>query len=354
MLLAYYVNGTAFLAFSSIAERTGHRIDDGRSLSFLGGIAEGAETILVHSLWLLVPGTPRWSRRCGRAWSASAAPTGSSSATAPCAVRPRKLVTRGATGSPGRSTDSRTHDDSTSSRPRGRRRAGRGRVPPAGRLRLAALVLGFAGGSVALHLSGWSGPERLQALVESAGWAGAVVFVVGYAVLVLVPSPASVLTILSGVLFGLWWGTLLAWAGALLGAFGGFLLGRRLGRPAVDRMLRGRLQDADQVLARHGLVAVLAVRLLPLFPFTPINYASGLLGVRLRDYVLGTAVGHRARRPRVRRCRRLGGRPARHRRRRRGLLVLTLLGGTGRRRLARPRPARSVRYVAATVGRCGV
>ncbi len=56
VLLAYYVNGTAFLAFSSIAERTGHRIDDGRSLSFLGGVAEGAETILVHSLWLLFPG----------------------------------------------------------------------------------------------------------------------------------------------------------------------------------------------------------------------------------------------------------------------------------------------------------
>jgi phosphatidylglycerophosphate synthase len=55
VLLAYYVNGTAFLAFSSIAERTGPRLDDGRSLSFLGGVAEGAETILVHSLWLLLP-----------------------------------------------------------------------------------------------------------------------------------------------------------------------------------------------------------------------------------------------------------------------------------------------------------
>lgn len=55
VLLAYYVNGTAFLAFSSIAERTGHQIDDGRSLSFLGGLAEGAETIVVHSLWLALP-----------------------------------------------------------------------------------------------------------------------------------------------------------------------------------------------------------------------------------------------------------------------------------------------------------
>ena len=55
VLLAYYVNGAAFLAFSSIAERSGRTLDDGRSLSFLGRIAEGTETIVVHTLWLLLP-----------------------------------------------------------------------------------------------------------------------------------------------------------------------------------------------------------------------------------------------------------------------------------------------------------
>ena len=55
VLLAYYVNGTALLAFSSIAERTDRTLDDGRSLSFLGGLAEGTETIVVHSVWLLLP-----------------------------------------------------------------------------------------------------------------------------------------------------------------------------------------------------------------------------------------------------------------------------------------------------------
>lgn len=55
VLFAYYINGSVFLAFSSIAERNGRQIDDGRSLSFLGGLAEGAETVLVHSLWLLFP-----------------------------------------------------------------------------------------------------------------------------------------------------------------------------------------------------------------------------------------------------------------------------------------------------------
>jgi phosphatidylglycerophosphate synthase len=64
VLLAYYVNGSAFLAFSSIAERRGTRIDDGRSLSFLGGLAEGTETIFVHALWCLVP-----SAAGGIAWA---------------------------------------------------------------------------------------------------------------------------------------------------------------------------------------------------------------------------------------------------------------------------------------------
>ena len=55
VLLAYYVNGTAFLAYSSAAERSGRRVDDGRSFSFLTGLAEGTETVLVHSVWLLLP-----------------------------------------------------------------------------------------------------------------------------------------------------------------------------------------------------------------------------------------------------------------------------------------------------------
>ena len=65
VLLVYYVNGTAFLAFSSIAERAGRRLDDGRSLSFLGGLAEGTETIIVHSLWLILP---FWSWQIALIW----------------------------------------------------------------------------------------------------------------------------------------------------------------------------------------------------------------------------------------------------------------------------------------------
>lgn len=67
VLLAYYINGAAFLAFSSIAERTGRQLDDGRSLSFLGRIAEGTETIVVHALWLILP---FWAAPIAIGWAA--------------------------------------------------------------------------------------------------------------------------------------------------------------------------------------------------------------------------------------------------------------------------------------------
>lgn len=56
VLLGYYLNGASFLAFSSIGEKEGVRLDDGRSLSFIYGLAEATETILVHSAWCIFPG----------------------------------------------------------------------------------------------------------------------------------------------------------------------------------------------------------------------------------------------------------------------------------------------------------
>jgi phosphatidylglycerophosphate synthase len=56
LLTAYYISGTAFLALSSLAERRRVRLGDERSLRFVGGLAEGTETIAVYVLLFLLPG----------------------------------------------------------------------------------------------------------------------------------------------------------------------------------------------------------------------------------------------------------------------------------------------------------
>ena len=57
LLFAYYVSGTALLAQSALLERRRDTIDnsDQRSLRFVGGLAEGAETIVVYVLFCLFP-----------------------------------------------------------------------------------------------------------------------------------------------------------------------------------------------------------------------------------------------------------------------------------------------------------
>lgn len=55
LLTAYYISGTAFLALSSLAERRRQHLGDERSLRFVGGLAEGTETIAVYMLLFLLP-----------------------------------------------------------------------------------------------------------------------------------------------------------------------------------------------------------------------------------------------------------------------------------------------------------
>lgn len=55
LLSAYYVSGAAFLALSSLAERRRATMGDNRSLRFVGGLAEGAETVVAYAAFCLLP-----------------------------------------------------------------------------------------------------------------------------------------------------------------------------------------------------------------------------------------------------------------------------------------------------------
>ena len=157
--------------------------------------------------------------------------------------------------------------------------------------RAVLLVLLVLGLFVAGRVGGLPEVASLREGVRSAGTAGWLVFVGGYALLALVPAPKAALTILGGALYGWWLGAALSLTGALVGAAVAFELGRLLGREAVDRLAGGRLRRVDELLRDHGLGAVVAVRLVPLVPYTAINYAAGLSGVRRRHYMVGSALG---------------------------------------------------------------
>lgn len=160
----------------------------------------------------------------------------------------------------------------------------------AARVRLVLLVAVL--GTVAL-VALRTGPDvaAIRAFVADTGWIGPGAYVAAYALLTVALVPGTVLTLSGGLLFGIGGGSVLTVVGATLGATAAFLIARRAGRAAVDRLAGGRVARVDDWIAARGLVAVLTLRLVPLVPFNAANYAAGVTAVRVRHYVAGTAIG---------------------------------------------------------------
>ncbi|QZY30129.1 TVP38/TMEM64 family protein [Nocardioides coralli] len=158
-------------------------------------------------------------------------------------------------------------------------------------LRLAAFSLVVAAAVAVALVVDLPSADQLRDRVESAGWAAPVLFVAVYVASTIAPVPKHVISAAAGLAFGLALGVALVWLGAMIGAVASFWLGRLLGRSAVERISGGRVAQLDALLSRHGLVTVLLLRLVAVVPFTAINYAAGLTGLRHRDYVIGTGIG---------------------------------------------------------------
>jgi uncharacterized membrane protein YdjX (TVP38/TMEM64 family) len=119
--------------------------------------------------------------------------------------------------------------------------------------------------------------------------AGALLFVPLYALWVTLLLPGVWASMLAGALYGTWWGSVIVFVGACLGAEAAFLLGRTWLREWARRRLANlpKLQAVEQAVSREGLKLVLLTRLSPAFPFSLLNFAYGLSEVSLRDYTIG-------------------------------------------------------------------
>ena len=158
-------------------------------------------------------------------------------------------------------------------------------------LRPALLAVVWAAMAGVVLLTGADDVAVLREQVGRAGAAGPLLFAAVYALVTLAPLPKNALSAGAGLLFGFPAAVLAAWSGAMVGAVAAFWLARALGRDGVVRLAGPRVQRVDDVLGRRGFVGVLLARLVPVLPFTLINYGSGLSAVRFPSYLVATAVG---------------------------------------------------------------
>lgn len=134
--------------------------------------------------------------------------------------------------------------------------------------------------------------RHIKHFILSYGKFSAVIFILIYTVKPIVfLFPASVLSVIAGNIFGSSMAFSLSMAGCFLSANFAFFIARILGKPYVDKVLKGKVLKLDENIEKHGLVIIMLMRLAFVFPFDPVSYAAGLTKMKYKNFIFGSMIG---------------------------------------------------------------
>jgi phospholipase D1/2 len=103
--------------------------------------------------------------------------------------------------------------------------------------------------------------------------------------------PRPLVTLFAVIAFGPLMGFVYAMLGIELSAWVSFMLGKKMDRNTVRRIAGRKLNSILQVLRRRGLIAMTALRLVPIAPFLVEGVVAGAMRVKLSDFMIGTGLG---------------------------------------------------------------
>lgn len=159
----------------------------------------------------------------------------------------------------------------------------------------AILLLLFAGAAAWK----WTPLADLLDVNRLAAWAGALrdsparhfyllgAYIIGSLLLV----PVTAMILVTAIVFGPVAGSLYSIVGSLAGAVVTYAIGWLLGQDLVRKIAGPRWRHLEGKIGQTGVIAVAALRLLPIAPFTVVNIVSGAFNVPLLDYILGSLLG---------------------------------------------------------------
>jgi phospholipase D1/2 len=103
--------------------------------------------------------------------------------------------------------------------------------------------------------------------------------------------PRPLITLFAVVAFGTKLGVVYAVTGTMLCAEVTYFVGRLVDRGTVRRIAGHKLNRVSEILRRRGLIAVTALRLVPLAPFAVLGLVAGAVRIKLWHFTLGSAIG---------------------------------------------------------------
>ena len=135
--------------------------------------------------------------------------------------------------------------------------------------------------------------DEVRNQINSLGFGGHLLILALTLIHTVVPYPAEIVNAAAGFAYGFWEAILLVTIGWMASAFLCWAFGRSVARPLLDRWFGAeRFERIEGMIERGGVTLLLAVRLIPIVPFSLTSYAAGAARVPVWRFTWTTAVGY--------------------------------------------------------------
>lgn len=135
--------------------------------------------------------------------------------------------------------------------------------------------------------------EQVRNRIDDLGAGGPLLILALALIHAVVFFPAEILDAAAGFAYGFLPALALVMFGWLLSGLLCFAVGRSVARPLLDRWFGAeRFERTEAAVERGGATLMLAVRLIPILPFSLVSYAAGAARVPLWRFVWTTTLGY--------------------------------------------------------------
>ena len=166
-------------------------------------------------------------------------------------------------------------------------------VTLAGVALMAAMVLAIPELRDAFEAAVRGDTDEVQRQIDDLGVAGPFLILALALIHAVVFYPAEILDAAAGFAYGFFPGLALMMFGWLLSGLVCFAVGRSVARPLLDRWFgKERFERIEAAIERGGVTLLLAVRLIPILPFSLVSYAAGAARVPVWRFIWTTAVAY--------------------------------------------------------------
>ncbi|WP_107942144.1 TVP38/TMEM64 family protein [Metasolibacillus fluoroglycofenilyticus] len=140
----------------------------------------------------------------------------------------------------------------------------------------------------------WVTIANLENLIEHYHLLGPIFGIFLTAIEAIIPVLPLVVIVVANVnAYGIVVGGLISWLGAVIGAYGLFLIARKFGKhPKLQRVVQNkRVQTLIRWVDMRGLAPILVLLCFPFSPAFIINIVAGLSNIRKHYYLIGLIIG---------------------------------------------------------------